>query len=595
MGKYSPDHEASITNSLFPVSIGAHVYGGTFNSASVIGKFGNPYTDYLAAFNLQVPNEGLNLIPVTGNAAIDAPVPSGFVGSLPGSMKVTGPAICEVCRIRKAGDTSANVTNGTVNIFRLSLTSISNAPQVPGQAISTLTHTAQPAPSRAVLAAPFRPTQPSRFAPDRAIARTPGSFAAPATRLHGADEEGFFDILKKAASVAAPVVGSALSFAGPVGALAGFALNAAGKMCESAEAEGFVDGAPPVVHEGSVERAVLAEATLSALQSMQLSHEAEESIFDDIKDTVVKALPTVRKAAPHVLGAMMEPALRIALDSLHKYNSKGGSAEAFEDPAPEPFRPHALYTRAIDQPAGRKEEEFLAHLQASITKHKEESALDDDSAESFGDFLRAGLRVASGVVQVASKGLPLIVQATQALSGGQESVEAGSGSAAEQQPHGAFSADALAHRALVAEAALQAVMKQPPQHLQEEGFFDSVASFVRTIAPVALKVAPSVISAINPAVGSVVKKVLGQESVEVEGATNGRPAVAAPRARRLGGADGFPALRSQRSLDVIRHEGGGGGSGLPRRTYEGYGQRENSRPRSALRQPVNYSRPLFEY
>ena len=34
------------------VSIGAHVYGGTFNSASVIGgTYGNHYNDYLAVFD----------------------------------------------------------------------------------------------------------------------------------------------------------------------------------------------------------------------------------------------------------------------------------------------------------------------------------------------------------------------------------------------------------------------------------------------------------------------------------------------------------------------------------------------------------------
>ena len=42
------------------VSIGAHVYGGTFNSASVIGgTYGNHYNDYLAVFNTAKPSKGL--------------------------------------------------------------------------------------------------------------------------------------------------------------------------------------------------------------------------------------------------------------------------------------------------------------------------------------------------------------------------------------------------------------------------------------------------------------------------------------------------------------------------------------------------------
>ena len=52
------------------VSLGAHVYGGQFNSASVIGRFGNPYDDYLNAFSLDSTQvkKGLNLIPVTNVA-----------------------------------------------------------------------------------------------------------------------------------------------------------------------------------------------------------------------------------------------------------------------------------------------------------------------------------------------------------------------------------------------------------------------------------------------------------------------------------------------------------------------------------------------
>src|SRR5579862_306996 len=34
------------------VSIGVHVYGGAPNSASVIGLYGNPFLDYVAAFDL---------------------------------------------------------------------------------------------------------------------------------------------------------------------------------------------------------------------------------------------------------------------------------------------------------------------------------------------------------------------------------------------------------------------------------------------------------------------------------------------------------------------------------------------------------------
>ena len=45
------------------VSIGAHVYGGTFNSASVIGGiYGNRYNDYLAVFDTAKPSKSLQWV-----------------------------------------------------------------------------------------------------------------------------------------------------------------------------------------------------------------------------------------------------------------------------------------------------------------------------------------------------------------------------------------------------------------------------------------------------------------------------------------------------------------------------------------------------
>jgi hypothetical protein len=470
------------------ISIGAHVYGGSLNSASVIGRFGNPYSDYLAAFKLPLPNSGLQLIPVTGNAAINAPVPSGFEGSLPKSMI---------------------------------LPSNATAPQTVARRVQN----------------------PNPAAYHRANKESiNGVFSKHTDSLvkasHDSVDEGFFDVLKTVARVGAPILGSAfktglplvLGPAGaPIGALAGIALGQAGKLCESAEAESAsADG--QIIHEGVVERAVLAEAVLTALQSTELSPEAEESIFSDMKDTVMKALPTVKKVAPKVIGAMMEPALRIALDSLHKYNAQPG-AESFEDEV-EQFHPKTLYTHAIDQPADARTEAFLHHLKASMRVHGQESSMDEDSQESFGDFLSAGLRLAGkGLTTAAKFGLPILARSL----GGAESVEAESGSESSHL----ISADVLAQRALVADAALQAVMKLPPQHLEEEGFFGFLGDVIKKVAPVVVKAAPHVLNA----AGSIVSGIVGQESAMVGESTSAR--------RRIGE---HPKLRSQRSLAALRQK-----------------------------------------
>ena len=250
-----------------------------------------------------------------------------------------------------------------------------------------------------------------------------------------------------------------------------------------------------------MERAILAEAALTAIQRMDLHPEDQESIFSDMKDYVMKAAPTIKKVAPRVMGAMMEPALRIALSSLHKYNEQGHSgAEAFEDP--EPLRLNVTYSNAIDQRGDRNAEAFLQGLQNSMKQGQE--AFDGESEEGFFDIVTAGVRLAgNGLFPLARFGLPILAKM---VGDSAESAEAESAAPA------ALSSNDLAKRALVGEAALQALMKLPPQKLEEEGFFDFISDAVKKIAPIVVKVAPAVISNLSPTIGGIIKAATGQEA-----------------------------------------------------------------------------------
>lgn len=46
-------------------SIGVHAYGGPVNSATVIGKWGNPFEDYLSVMSAQIPADGLHFLPAS--------------------------------------------------------------------------------------------------------------------------------------------------------------------------------------------------------------------------------------------------------------------------------------------------------------------------------------------------------------------------------------------------------------------------------------------------------------------------------------------------------------------------------------------------
>ena len=497
------------------VSIGAHVYGGESNSASVIGKYGNPYADYLAAFGLPLPNDALNLIPVTGNEAIAAPVPSGYGSAVPGSLAMSVSVICDICKSRKVDTRHDHRSQHRLEV-----------PTTPS------------APSRSQLQ---RRSTITKLIENGHSGR--GQVPTAKSQRTEAEEEGFMDVLRTVSSALPTGLGI---IGGPIGALAGFALNAASTAITQTGAESAIDGQP--MHEGSMERAILAEATLSALQSTELPPGMEESIFSDMKDTVMKALPVIRKAAPHVMGAMMEPALKIALDSLHSYNQKAaGGAESFEDPSTESFRPNVLYTAAIDQPADRHVEGFLSHLDQSLKQNLQESAMEGDSEEGFFDLFKAGARLAGkGVLAAAKFGLPIIANAVKDYGG----AEAFEDQHSSDSTAGMIAADPLAQRALVADAALKAVMKLPPHQLEEEGFFDGIVTAIKHIAPIAMKVAPVVAKAINPTLGKVVSSVLKQESASVGEST----VFGSTGSRR---AAGLSVKRSLRSLrDASAHGNG---------------------------------------
>ena len=455
-------------------SIGAHVYGGTLNSASVIGPLGNPYDDYLAAFELKVPNDGLNLLPVTGHSAKPSVCPN-----------CQSQLTCSFCNKQPKALAPAPVSNNECNYLNGS-TAASSAMtcQVPSLTIK-------------------KPITPRMRQTSRFIGPQSSQFK---------NEEGFFDFMKKAVSVGAPLLGGALK-AGlslalgplgvPIGCLAGVALNAAGKLAESTEAEsGGLD--LQTIHDGTIERAILAEAALTAVTSMNLHPEEEEGIFSDMRDYVVKAAPIIRAVAPKVLAAMVEPALRIAVDSLHTYNQRG-SAEGFYGEIPQPFRNPIIYSNQIHKQGAPEAEAFLAGVGAALQSGQE--SLDGESEEGFFDIVRAGLGMVGKVAQI---GLPILANALSESTDA-ESAEADNPAAAA----GALSSDDLAKRAMAGEAALQALMKLPAHRLEEEGFFDSIASAIKSIAPVVMKVAPVVLSNVGPIFGTLVKAATGQEALFV--------------------------------------------------------------------------------
>ena len=422
-------------------AIGTHVYGGEYNSASVIGRFGNPYDAYISAFKESVSDNSLHLLTV-GAKSSAAVIPE-----------------------------RPNNTGNRINV-----------PNVRG---SGSLPTANP------------------------------KFGRVDTR-----EESFMDLMKGALSIGVPLIG------GPLGALAGFVLNAAGGLAESSRAESGFEMAN--LQEGTMERAILAEAALSAVQDPNLSEDFQESIFSDMKDFIVQAAPTVRKVAPHVLGAMMEPALRMALEHLQNYNQGAQGTEGYLDASQGPFRIGIAYSSAVNKRADVNTESFINSLQNALSS--DQKSYDDESAESFISIITAGARLAGkGLAFAAKNGLPILAQLLT-NSGAEALIDTASPSSS------GLSKDNLAKRAIAGEAALQAILRVPADQLEEEGIFTTIADIVKKVAPVAMKLAPGIISSLPGVIGSIFG---AQESV-----------VATPRPR----LQPAPNLTPKRSQGALRKQ-----------------------------------------
>ena len=509
------------------VAIGVHVYGGDPNSASVIGMYGNPFLDYVAAFDLharkvQLPGAastpGIQYVTVPTSKTPDV---------LKGPVDLTRGGIGRFTR--EHGFDHSNYSSDQTADYGHNGTHHYN-----GNHYGNGNHYSGGHESYAGHSGHHR----SKHSPTINVTRSHDLYSRPGNVVssgHSLNEEGFFDFLKQGVKIGGPLLNGVLStglpmvlgpLGGPVGALASVAISAAGKLAEShTGAESFGDPT-----EGVAERAILAEAAFTAMMKMDKQKLAEEGFFDDMRKVISRVGSVVKNVAPKVLDVVAEPTLRLALDALQK--GSHGSAEGFYAPtggalvlgrAPTPGGarrpPTGGARKSLHLAADSGSEAFMARLAAASS----------EDSEGFFDFLGgiASKAIKSPVLmEVAKYGLPLLQHALTESA------------IADEAPPVMAPMEGLRERAVLGEAALQAAMKAPQHILEEEGFFDIMASVVRKIGPVVMEAAPQIIKAVSPVVSGIIKQESGAESLAVP--RNGLRKMASDVSLR-GGASGFGA------------------------------------------------------
>lgn len=297
-----------------------------------------------------------------------------------------------------------------------------------------------------------------------------------------AQDDEFFEILKVGIKLSAPTLSNILEVHSPivlgsvgsaVGALAGAVLVAAGKFSSfsSSLVHDFRQGLP---YDGIVERAILGEAAFSVVMSMKRRRLEEEGIFANMAAVVKQLSPATKRVAPYIMDTLTAPALRIALDALHNRADNSAarysSASSQGTPFAQSFTPSGT---TLDGDA----ETFVKRLSAHSVDH-------DDSIDRI---IQIGFREAGPVLTaVASEGLQYLASSLPEFA-----VSGGNG-AASHNPY----IDGLPERAMLGEAALQALMKVPKNRL-DEGTFDIMARSVARIGNAVLRSAPGLIEDIG--------------------------------------------------------------------------------------------------
>ncbi|KAJ9608503.1 hypothetical protein H2200_007491 [Cladophialophora chaetospira] len=299
--------------------------------------------------------------------------------------------------------------------------------------------------------------------------------------------EGFFDVFKSVVKVVAPIAGNVLQvatpFLGPIGApvaaIAGTALGVASKLTESSMAESSMGGS--ISTRGIAERAALGEAALQTVLKMDHDAVQESGIFDTMKSVYAKLGPVVTKVAPKLIPALVEPALRVALDQIQKSQAAPGAESAINALSSFSVPPPPASFKSVKLDAAT--ESFSTALTTAMPTPK------TDGAEGFMDIF-------SSIVQTGLKVVPIVAPALGKLLGGTES---------EMEPTPTEAAmTKLFQRAAMGEAALQALIKHHSED-KEEGFFGDFLDTVQNIGSQVIKVAPSVIQTAAPIVLQLLK------------------------------------------------------------------------------------------
>lgn len=343
------------------------------------------------------------------------------------------------------------------------------------------------------------------------------------------EAEGFLDVLKSIGSVVStvgqavvPAVSTALlgPVGAPISAIAGTALGVLGKVCSESALDGAESSAEEMhantdrmVKNGEVQRAVVAEATLQALEKLHKvnpAHPGLKRLHAHMGQSYDTMRPCLKVLAPHFKHHLIRAAavLGCSTDIIEK-----SRAPTITSDRAQPIV-SASQDTAESLFSGRRD--FAIALLEPTKQLKGEEAFFD----TVGSFFKKALEVSTPVLrETAAAGLVAISKRLAASSATESAAE--SGESADETN----AATLVLKRAAMAECALQAVSTLNAQqladlrissdhdhHQESIKLMDFIKGAAQKIGGVVQKAAPIIINHVIPAVIKVATSTGGQES-----------------------------------------------------------------------------------
>ncbi|KAL4792255.1 hypothetical protein BDV19DRAFT_392256 [Aspergillus venezuelensis] len=394
----------------------------------------------------------------------------------------------------------------------------------------------------------------------------------------------------------------------PAGAVTNIALSAAtNAVMENVETSDY-DFEKHQAFNGVAERAILAEAALVAIQEMSPEMRQDEQIFDTITQTVTEFLPAIQQSGSTVINSAQEPILRLALDEVRKNNRGGYRSRSDSIPSFRQFRgtsrrglssKKASFVESISEGArDERTERFVSNVTSEALDQNAEVKW--DQLDISGQLRSSASSIIEGGRRQSQMTGPLLTGKGQYYQGQyqrQQSHRLHGHQGQQVNLHNLrqildmdvddeqfpLSVECLPLRAVVGEAALQAIMHVSHQQLEQEGLFEVMRDVIRQHGPTVMKIAPAVIRKVAPVFTAIAQEEYGSS----------RP-YAYSRGQYIRGEYGreYGRGREQREYGYTRDDdedqraygyGGGGGGGWD----TGYGGNRQRR-----RSPQRFRIPL---